>query len=577
MSKLISDSEKSQSPSPTSPSTPQPAARCHRVSDSSNDLSDTNMPSSRVSRNVNVITAHPVDPSTSVPTPPSSPPIDKLSLDSPSTTRFPGVPTYTTQSPSGPNHVLLPSSRNYLGPSFTSSTATIDNFRSLVTHTPISTASHADANGLNTTNSSNGLFESSAALQALTQKLKATSSSSTKPLLAQRRAAAVAAAAASLANRSPAVTPGTPSSLLPNAMASMQLYASTSTSTVSTLSMRTYATKTEELGGRDDLLDLIQENAEKPKRARPKKTWLDSDESATVAQMSPKRKKRQNESSGTSDAEEAVNKPVKQDTLAFKATKIKKASTTKVTTTSPKVRKKASTDVPSPRTKKATSAYTTEAPANDYASTHPGMPDYDNWSKEELQAETGKYGYKPAGTKKVLVSQLIKVWEAIHPEQFPVEETVESVPPWRRSASPESAKKGKGKAKAKAADLESDIDSDSSGVSTTPGKKKAASTTKKKKAVTAASPKKKKATTAKGKAIAAAMAKRKAASSGSDPDGEESDIHANDEVGEEEVDTDESPEVLKSAGERMREAILKDEKFYLRILRYEVRRFSLFI
>lgn len=46
------------------------------------------------------------------------------------------------------------------------------------------------------------------------------------------------------------------------------------------------------------------------------------------------------------------------------------------------------------------------------------------------------------------------------------------------------------------------------------------------------------------------------------------------EIADAEVDTDSEVQELKTAGETLREAILADEAFYLRLLRYEVGPFT---
>lgn len=43
----------------------------------------------------------------------------------------------------------------------------------------------------------------------------------------------------------------------------------------------------------------------------------------------------------------------------------------------------------------------------------PPPPDYSDWSLEELQKETGKYGYKPSGTKKACIATLNRIWAAL--------------------------------------------------------------------------------------------------------------------------------------------------------------------
>lgn len=522
--------------------------------------------------------------------PPSSPPIGKLSLSSPTSPRFPVYLHASDTAVYGHNHTRLDSTSP-------ASAATTVNFTgndsidsgssaaALHSREPLQTDNvpiHSSSNATNITfeNSSNGLFKSSAALQILTQRLKTskittTSSSSTNPILARR--AASAAAAAVTTSRATSLSASSMNSLplLPSVLASpVQVLASTSAS-ASSMSIRTFASVSVTHSVKSEQVEPLspsstEEKVKKP-RGRPRKVPLEDGETSITAKASPKRKKKDaTDSSPLSDTDEPLATAAKQGTLAFTATKKGKAVAKRA------IKKKTDTDTSSPRKKKATAEGNvgTSVATTKFAPDYPGMPDYDSWSKEKLQAATGKYGYKPAGTKKVLISQLVRVWEVLHPELLPEQEKAESLPPWRarsRSASPKAApavkKTTKAATKKKAASESEDCDGTSDAPQSKPTSKKAAS-----------SPgKAKKPKSTKGKAIAAARAKRKAALSGSgsgsesDPDGEESHIHDFDEVGEEEVDTDTPPDELKSAGERLKEAIIEDEKFYMRILRYEVR------
>lgn len=307
----------------------------------------------------------------------------------------------------------------------------------------------------------------------------------------------------------------------------------------------------------------------KKPRGRPRKNQVDAGGSNAVAKQSPKRKKLEEaDSSHVSELDEGPNGSVRQDTLTFTSTKKGKGAIAAGTS-----KKAAASDVPSPRKKKATMTHASE-PSISLTEIYPGIPDFESWSKEKLQAQTGKYGYKPAGTKKVLIGQLVKVWQAIHPEKYPIPEKPESVPPWRaksRSVSPKAAPIHGKPLKAKKTKGVSDTDETSGLDEPSKPLKVAKKSNAAKGSISRAS-----AASSKGKAIAAARAKRKASPSRSvgsdiaDPDGEESDVHANDAVGEDEVDTDTAPDELKTAGERLKEAVLKDEKFYSRILRYEV-------
>jgi hypothetical protein len=146
------------------------------------------------------------------------------------------------------------------------------------------------------------------------------------------------------------------------------------------------------------------------------------------------------------------------------------------------------------------------------------MPDYASWERPALQAETGKYGYKPSASKTVLVGQLSRIWEALHPGQVPA----------ATSKSKTSAAASEGEA------------SDAVAAAATP-KKKVGRPRK------AASPE---VTAAKTKVMRKRATKAK--------------------VAEGDVDVDSDSEDLRTAGEKLREAVLADEAFYLRILRYEV-------
>lgn len=159
------------------------------------------------------------------------------------------------------------------------------------------------------------------------------------------------------------------------------------------------------------------------------------------------------------------------------------------------------------------------------------LPDYESWEKEDLQKETAKYGYKPAGTKKVLIGQLIRVWRALHPEEAAAMDAEEA-----------------------ASDGDSPVPADSRGLDKAV---KATTSTRKKKPSApesdddGASAVLKPATSPKASSSRAKKGKKKAKSAGDD------DV---------EVEEDE-----RSAGERLRAEVLKDQNFYLRILRYEVR------
>lgn len=144
----------------------------------------------------------------------------------------------------------------------------------------------------------------------------------------------------------------------------------------------------------------------------------------------------------------------------------------------------------------------------------PVMPDYESWSKEDLQRETGKYGYKPSGTKKVLVSQLVRVWNALNPG----------------AAEAAAAAAADAAASEVSAAIEEEVQS-------TPEKPAKKSTTRKSKAVTDGS---------------TPTAKRKPAKS-------------------KKAEEAEAKEKARDPGDILKEAILADEAFYLRLLRYEVR------
>lgn len=154
------------------------------------------------------------------------------------------------------------------------------------------------------------------------------------------------------------------------------------------------------------------------------------------------------------------------------------------------------------------------------------MPDYASWRPADLQAETGKYGYKPSASKAVLVGQLTRIWEALHPCQS--------------ANAPASKKQPKlKKAKAVVAPAADGSEGDASAV--VPQKK-------------VRRPRK---PASSDDDAPTSKAVRKKATKAKDA--------------EDDIDVVSDPEDVRTAGERLREAILADEAFYLRLLRYEVR------
>ena len=248
----------------------------------------------------------------------------------------------------------------------------------------------------------------------------------------------------------------------------------------------------------DDIPIASMPGATPPKRkpGRPRKAV--SPDSAIAAQISPKR--------ALPASSEETTEPATIRPAATTTAKTAKKATVKV------VESEAS---PKKCAKKPAAASTT------------AMPDYAAWERPALQAETGKYGYKPSASKAVLVGQLTRIWVALHPGQ--------ATEPQACASSTTAAKRTSTKA------AQSDPEGSES-------------------AATAASPKKKvgrprKAASADEGAAKSKTVRKKAAKA---------------KVAEDEVDIESDPEDLRTAGERLREAILADEAFYLRLLRYEV-------
>jgi hypothetical protein len=228
------------------------------------------------------------------------------------------------------------------------------------------------------------------------------------------------------------------------------------------------------------------------------------------------------------------------------------------------------------------------------------LPDYDSWSKEALQTETKKYGYKPSGAKPVLVGQLVRVWRAINPQEAEkmdkaqaafdrrqqkkldkasgVSSSAESdgagdamkekkqqkgkkepaLAPWKPRPKPKSVSP----ARSRKSSISSSGSSDERPLKEVAAAVKAS--TKAKVASISIKPLKKTAT--KLKASTSSPLKRKRPSrSGS----LSSTIRtASDQ--EEVLLSESEAEETKTAGERLRAEVLKDQVLYLRLLRYEV-------
>lgn len=177
------------------------------------------------------------------------------------------------------------------------------------------------------------------------------------------------------------------------------------------------------------------------------------------------------------------------------------------------------------------------------------MPDYESWEKETLQAETARYGYKAAGSRKVLVGQLVRVWRALHPAEAAAMDAAQ-VTAAEGSEGNES----------------DDASCGSSSAQSTPQKKQR---TRKEPAL---APWKRK---GKGKAgtIAdaeqeeAAPRRRRRSSSASSRSSRSDDLA----IPEESINDIESESEMKTAGDRLRERVLANQTLYMRLLRYEVR------
>ena len=184
------------------------------------------------------------------------------------------------------------------------------------------------------------------------------------------------------------------------------------------------------------------------------------------------------------------------------------------------------------------------------------MPDYASWDREDLRLATASYGYKASSSKTVLVEQMERIWRAIHPE--------DAIP--NSIAAKTASAKSPGKARkplvlaAAAAAAAGSSGSASASPKASPKKravssKAGATASRAKKAV--ASPLSRRSRSRSPVASASAVAVRKRRKSVA-------------ELADAEVDTDSEVQELKTAGETLREAILADEAFYLRLLRYEV-------
>jgi hypothetical protein len=176
-----------------------------------------------------------------------------------------------------------------------------------------------------------------------------------------------------------------------------------------------------------------------------------------------------------------------------------------------------------------------------------GMPAYEEWSLVDLQKEVQKYGYKPAGSKSVIVGQLTSVWEALQRA--------------RKAAAGKSAAPCR---KTKSTSKESGVSMSTTGATKKKGKAATATVPTTTTAMEKSKPKKK------GASKGFGGYRNSASSSSSSLAASDVGVDSYDEdEGEDEVDL--SDEEVNSAWVQLREAILKDEKLYLRILRYEVR------
>ena len=186
------------------------------------------------------------------------------------------------------------------------------------------------------------------------------------------------------------------------------------------------------------------------------------------------------------------------------------------------------------------------------------MPDYASWDREDLRLATASYGYKASSSKTVLVEQMERIWRAIHPEAATATSNADGT---ASAKSPGKARKPLVLAAAAAAESSGSRPASPKG----PPKRRAASgkagvtAGRTKKAVTSPLSRRSRSRSPVASASAAAIRKRRKSVA---------------EIADAEVDTDSEVQELKTAGETLREAILADEAFYLRLLRYEVGPFT---
>ena len=241
----------------------------------------------------------------------------------------------------------------------------------------------------------------------------------------------------------------------------------------------------------------------------------------------------------------AAKDPESIDSISEAQAVIQKALAKRKAAAPPKVPKPAppATAASPPKATKATKAKKQISP-----------PDYDSWAIPDLQAETKKYGYKPAAGKRVLIKQLLRIWNALHPDH--VVDLPTTPPPASKNAKITNmltSTKTKVTAKVSppvASESESEAEEGEDDVPA-PAKKRDAPKTK---SATAVAPKAKK-------------RRESSASSGSESDLNAMDTDSDGSVLEDEM---EKGELDTSFVEQMKRAVMKDSVLWRRILLYEV-------
>ena len=310
-------------------------------------------------------------------------------------------------------------------------------------------------------------------------------------------------------------------------------------------------------------VNIIDADSKVEKKGKRRDSAKVDSETPSSALPSPKRKAANRSISPNTDAEDATipsaleaatksrpKKPKISSAMPSKVAPIPSGSAQPARASLGKIVKKAG--------KKAKSSAAAKTAAK-----VPDIPDFDSWDKATLQAETGKYGYKPAGTKKVLVAQLLQVWHAIHPGAAKkMEATAQTVVSREES---------------------SDAETNSSSTSSTSSQRKANLAPWKARPRSVArsrTPTELLSDSEDTNPLSAAVSKKGASS----PKKTTKKMNVSDKQDKEDkrkkkkaerkaamAETDIDAGEIMTAGERLREQILKDEPFYLRLLRYEVR------